>query len=68
MADFGHLEIVKWWLILHKYCILLTVLIFTVDLCTGSMCKIHSKTTKIFEKNKNSDFQLLGVILKAHDA
>ena len=49
MADFGHLEIVKWWLILHKYCILLTILIFTVDLCTGSMCKIRSKTTNIFE-------------------
>ena len=31
------------------------------------MCKIHSKTTKIFEENKNSDFQFMGVILKAHD-
>ena len=63
MADFGHLEIVKWWLILHKYCILLTILIFTVDLCTGSMCKIRLKTANI-EKNENSDFQLSRVILK----
>ena len=47
MADFGHLEIVKWWLILHKYCILLTILIFTVDLCTGFMCKIGFTTVKI---------------------
>ena len=44
------IEIVKWSLILHKYCILLTILIFTGDLCTGSMCKIRLKTANIVEK------------------
>ena len=60
MADFRHLEIVKWWLILHKYCILLTILIFTVDLCTGFMCIIRSKTTNIFEKKRKFRLLIVG--------
>ena len=65
MVDYRHLEIVKWWLILHKYCILLTFLFFTGVLCTGFMCKIRLKTANIVETNENSDFQLSRVILKA---